>query len=51
MHSLIETNPETGTRSLKIPLPPEETIQKIAEIAIPFLSQFLDRSKKSSTTT
>ncbi|MBF0433471.1 MAG: DEAD/DEAH box helicase [Fibrobacteria bacterium] len=40
--SFIETDKITGKQNLKIPLPPKDTMQKIASIAVPFLSRFLE---------
>jgi hypothetical protein len=44
--SFVETDHSTGKKNLKIPLPEETTMRKIAEVAVPFLSRFLDTSKR-----
>lgn len=45
-NTFVETDSETGKKNLKIPLPGEATMKKIAAAAIPFLSQFLVESER-----
>jgi len=42
VNSFIETDSATGKKNLKLPLPDDATMKKIADVAIPFLSRFLD---------